>query len=74
MQHSTSSNISKILFFRACPAGRAFRCKSSPLVPRGCGLSASIPHAATLTYITNIPAKNLCGPSEFRQKKNFEAR
>jgi len=26
-------------------AGRAFRSKSSPLVPRGCGLSTSIPHA-----------------------------
>ncbi len=25
--------------------GRAIRCKSSPLVPRGCGLSATIPHA-----------------------------
>lgn len=28
------------------PAGRAIHCKSSPLVPRGCGLSATIPHAA----------------------------
>ena len=26
-------------------AGRAFRFKSSPLVPRGCGLSTAIPHA-----------------------------
>ena len=27
-------------------AGRAFRSKSSPLVPRGCGLSTAIPHAS----------------------------
>ena len=26
-------------------AGRAFRSKSSPLVPHGCGLSTAIPHA-----------------------------
>ena len=40
---SVTLNI-KVMVGRA-PAGRAFRFKSSPLVPRGCGLSTPIPHA-----------------------------
>ena len=34
-------------------AGRAFRSKSSPLVPRGCGLYTAIPHAGVTTAISN---------------------
>ena len=34
-------------------AGWAFRSKSSPLVPRGCGLSTAIPHACMQLIISN---------------------
>jgi hypothetical protein len=39
------------IFIGRAPPGRAFRCKSSPLVPHACGLSAAIPHAGN--HLTN---------------------
>ncbi len=37
----------KNIFSWGAPSGRAIHSKSSPLVPRGCGLSVSIPHPLT---------------------------
>jgi len=49
LQAALLCNIFQLFLWRA-PAGRAFRYKSSPLVPRGCGLSTSIPHATARKY------------------------